>query len=284
MMRQQTALPHEYIDVGRLWNGKTGNYDKDSKPKDLIVLHSMAGSMQGTIAHFSNPATIPSAHYGIGYDGRIVQFLPEDVTSYNAGVYSVNQRSISLENEDFGNNQAVRPEVLYDTNSKLVADISMAWGIPLDREHVKIHRDFVNTACPGNLDIDRIIRQARIIAQQARPAAATGTIGVDPTVFTNVVTKSSEYDEVWKALRLPEELKGNVGSHKVVLDAINQRITEAAMRATTPPTATPAPQVPAPSPAIESPSVQSVPLLKKDVWEMLKALFGRRKRGVTVNA
>jgi len=44
-------------------------------PHPLIVLHTMAGSLAGTLAHFQNPDTQVSSHYGVGRKGEIYQYV-----------------------------------------------------------------------------------------------------------------------------------------------------------------------------------------------------------------
>ena len=56
----------------------------------------------------------------------------------------------------------------------LIAEIAARWEIPLDREHVIGHREmFAAKDCPGNLDVERLIAEARdFAARAAGPAVA----------------------------------------------------------------------------------------------------------------
>lgn len=274
-MREQTPLPHQYIFIGRLWNDvlKIGNYDTSRSPIDTIVMHSMDGSMAGTLAHFQNPAVIPSAHYGIDMNGGIVQYLPETVTAYHCGNYAVNQRSIGIEHEDQGNNQIDRPDALYESSAKLLADLSVAYSIPLDRDHVKLHNEIIATACPGNLDVDRIIARAKQLIQPAEEPLHDYQI--KPSVFTAMVTKSTEYDALWAELKLDQSIKANPGSHQVILSAIQAQISAARNSIPAVPTqpslpvtpSTPvAPVIPA-QPVAASPAAQAnAPIAATSIW------------------
>lgn len=270
-MREQTALPHTNIYVGRLWNQVTqkGNFSKDKVTNDMIVLHSMAGSVAGSTAHFQNPNTIPSAQYGIGLDGSITQWLPEDVTAYHANNYSVNQRSIGIEHEDLGNNKMVRTDVLYETSAQLVADIAKFYGIPLDREHVKKHNEITSTECPGTLDIDRIINRAKqLLAVPPAPSAEPlHQYEMPESVFNGMVTEGSEYGEIWKALGLDPNFKTHPGSHKVILEYIAQKVAEA--RVTTP-AGTQTQPVTTPTPSIQTPPKQSNSVWQKNLFQLLR--------------
>ena len=260
-MREQTALPHDYIFVGRPWTGATGNFDTSRSPIDMIVLHTMVGTLTGSTAHFKNSTVNTSAHYGIDSNGQLVQWIPESATAYHAGRYEVNQRSIGIEHEDLGQPNNPRPDALYQASSRLVADIAKTYNIKLDRDHVKKHNEIVATNCPGSLDIDRILAGAKALLQ---PTEATHQYELPPSVFTAMVTKSSEYDEIWKALKLPEELKGNVGSHKLIIDFFNQKLTEARMLPSNPVYV-----VPTPPAAPEIPQPQSKSVWKTDIKDML---------------
>jgi hypothetical protein len=282
-MREQTTLPHNNVYIGRLWNPATqkGNFDNSRATIDTIVLHSMDGTLQGSTAHFQNPDTIPSAHYGIDFGGSITQWLPENVTAYHAGEYSWNQRSIGVEHEDMANNQIVRPDTLYETSAKLIAEISAFYNIPLDREHIKKHNEISATACPGSLDIDRIINRAKVLLALPQEEQLHD-YQLKPSVFTNMVTKSSEYDELWKTLLLDPSLKGNPGSHKLILDLFTAKLTEARNAQPQIPVVSPALPVTPTVPTTEVPPSQPVSIWRTDVIQTLKDILASL-RGARAN-
>ena len=157
MKREETTLPNTEFTTA------TGNFDKTRKPIDRIVIHTTVGSLQSAINRFGTRGTNVSAHYIIDVDGKLYQGLEEYYTAYHSGNYEMNQRSIGIEHVDNGNYTAPRPDALYDTSSKLVADICTFYNIPCDRKHIIKHNEVAATGCPHNLDIDRIIRQAQAI-------------------------------------------------------------------------------------------------------------------------
>ncbi len=114
---------------------------------------------EGAIRRFKDPASILSAHYVIGSDGRIAQLVSEDDTAYHAGVYSVNERSIGIEHEA---GPAMPPsDRLYAASAQLHAEIASRHGLALEvGTTVLPHRAIVPTECPGTLDLDRIVREA----------------------------------------------------------------------------------------------------------------------------
>lgn len=66
---------------------------------DRIVVHLMAGTLQGTAAWFGNPASQVSAHYGVGANGEVHEYVNGVHTAWHAGDASMNRRSIGVEHE-----------------------------------------------------------------------------------------------------------------------------------------------------------------------------------------
>jgi N-acetyl-anhydromuramyl-L-alanine amidase AmpD len=145
------------------WRGPVpaSNYTvgRDGNGVELIVDHWTVVMFDGAIRRFLNPASILSAHYVIGSDGRIAQLVSEDDTAYHAGVFSVNQRSIGIEHEA---GPAMPPsDALYAASARLHADIAARHGLALQvGATVLPHHAIVPTECPGTLDLDRIVREA----------------------------------------------------------------------------------------------------------------------------
>jgi len=132
---------------------------RDGSSVELIVDHWTVVMFEGAIRRFLNPASILSAHYVIGSDGRIAQLVSEVDTAYHAGVFSVNQRSIGIEHEA---GPAMPPsDALYAASAQLHAEIASRHGLALEvGTTVLPHHAIVPTECPGTLDLDRIVREA----------------------------------------------------------------------------------------------------------------------------
>jgi N-acetylmuramoyl-L-alanine amidase len=146
------------------WRGPvpSSNYDigRGGNRVELIVDHWTVVMLEAAVRRFTNPASILSAHYIIGRDGRIVQLVSEDDTAFHAGNYSVNQRSIGIEHEA---GPAMPPtDALYAASVRLHVEIASRHGLDLAvGETVLPHRAIVPTECPGTLDLERIVREAR---------------------------------------------------------------------------------------------------------------------------
>lgn len=217
-----------------LYNKTTnkGNYDKTSFKKDRVVIHTMAGSMEGTNAWFHNENAKVSANYGVSLKGEIVKWVEEHHTSYHSGNYEYNKRSIGIEHED-GTSSAnpqgfnkPRPDALYSAAAELLEDVCYRHGIPLDREHVVKHSEVKkSTSCCGTLDIDRIVREAQAVRTArtsviATPIAAPVLLNevfyqipnkgdINPvngkTYATNPIT--NQWDDTYWAERVEPEIK-----------------------------------------------------------------------------
>jgi hypothetical protein len=172
--RKSTNLPHTVLPVAHEWQqaSNLGNWDRQRNPIKYIVMHTMVGNVQGTTAKFGNPEKRSSAHYGIGTDGQIYQWVAEDLTAYHATKLAVNRESIGIEHEDKGKYNDPRPDALYRTSALLVRDICLFYGLPIDSTTIIRHKDVAATACPDALDVERVIREANALgATVAMPSA-----------------------------------------------------------------------------------------------------------------
>lgn len=178
------------------WIGAhSNNYSagRDGKAVQYIVLHWIVGSLTSADKTFSDGRRKASAHYGIG-GLEVHQYVSEDNTAWHCGNFDFNQRSIGIEHE--GGPDLPISDNTYLTSSKLVSEIATRYNIPLDREHIRGHREISATQCPGTLDIDRVIREARQHLQQHPHTGKTVTL--DGAKFTELVTKATKYDELVK--------------------------------------------------------------------------------------
>lgn len=142
-----------------LWTGSP-NFTKGraGKPIQYIVVHHMAGTIEAADAVFQDTVRDTSAHYGIARDGRVHQYVLETDTAYQAGVYDINQRSIGIEHEDL--NADDYTELEYETSAALIRDICKRYNLPINANTIRPHHAFTPTACPGSLDLSRLIQLA----------------------------------------------------------------------------------------------------------------------------
>lgn len=162
---------NSYRNPRATWRGSpnytTNRAGHDMSQPSWIVLHTMVGTMAGADARFQQSSQQASAHYGVGLDGRLVQWVDEKDAAWTNGAtgrggVGDNLDSITLEHEDGGDYNGPRTPALYAASSALVRDVCLRYGVPIDRQHIIGHREctYAQTSCPDALDVDRIVAAA----------------------------------------------------------------------------------------------------------------------------
>lgn len=128
---------------------------------EVIVIHIMDGSLVGTDNWFASPESQVSAHYGIGQQGEVHQYVKEKDTAYHAGVVSnptfklykagvsPNLYTIGIEHE--GVSVSVWSAAMKKASAELIKALCERWGIPIDRDHIIGHYQVRSTKpnCPA---------------------------------------------------------------------------------------------------------------------------------------
>ncbi len=149
---------------------------------EAIVIHIISGSLESAKAQFADPASQLSAHYGVGRDGAVLQFVEEEDTAFHAGIVvsptwkgmrgglNPNLYTIGIEHE--GGPTDTWTDAQYNASAQLVAEIAGRLAIPLDPDHIVLHQEIrASKACPGGqFDRDKLI----VLAKQAVPAPPNG--------------------------------------------------------------------------------------------------------------
>ena len=142
-----------------------------------IVVHTAVGTLGGTVSWFALPDSGVSAHFVVGLDGQLASVVAEEDTARHAGRphdstapflpqdVDPNQVTLGIEFvDDRDPNGVIRPDAQYATGAELLWALGLRWSIPLDRDHVVGHREIDGSqTCPGNLDIDRLLREANAL-------------------------------------------------------------------------------------------------------------------------
>ncbi|MGH2684650.1 MAG: glycosyltransferase, partial [Actinomycetota bacterium] len=87
----------------------------------------------------------------------------EDRASHVAGAGGddPNLWTLGVEFEDGGDPQSERTDRQYRVGARLLREIAGRWSFPIDERHVLRHRELdARKACPGGLDVPRLIREA----------------------------------------------------------------------------------------------------------------------------
>lgn len=167
---------------------------------EAIVIHVMEGTLSGTDTWFGSGKSQVSAHYGVGVNGEVHQYVQETDTAWHAGrvhfptwklikpagtgnFINPNLYTIGIEHE--GNESSEWTPAMYSADAELVASICQRWNIPLDREHIIGHREIYSLkTCPGTVvSLDNIIALARRYMGVPDPADIVASEG---TVVTSV--------------------------------------------------------------------------------------------------
>ncbi len=142
---------------GIVWKGSPNHYTgRNGYGVTHITLHIMVGYLAGTDSTFANSASQASAHYGIGADGTIHQYVSERDGSYSDANFVSNNSTISIEHEGGMSNGAVCTQACIDASARLCADIARRYGwkkLWHDglKGNVWLHREIPGTdhaACP----------------------------------------------------------------------------------------------------------------------------------------
>lgn len=158
------------------WIGSPNHYQgRNGYAITHITLHIMVGYLNGTDSVFNHPGGA-SAHYGIGGDGSIHQYVDEANGSWSDANYASNNSTISIEHEG-GMNGIPCTQACMDTSAKLCADIARRhgwtrlWHDGLNG-NIWLHREIPGTdhagcpdRAPNGLDINYIINKANRLLQ-----------------------------------------------------------------------------------------------------------------------
>ncbi len=155
--------------VINFWAGRSGY-----KP-EAFVIHIAEGTLEGGYAWFNNPSSQVSAHYMVGKDGRIWQFVKLEDTAWHAGGVdnpnwsllkagvNPNLYTIGIEHEGFTGQPWTN--AMYNASAELIGTIGREWGIKVDRDHIIGHYQLnsVNRSnCPGSgVDMNKLVSMAQ---------------------------------------------------------------------------------------------------------------------------
>jgi N-acetyl-anhydromuramyl-L-alanine amidase AmpD len=114
-----------------------------------IVIHVEEGTEEGTAATFCSPQAHASAHFGIGKDGKIDQFVLESRCAWHAGNLAVNRTSIGIELEGFVADLGANftPAMLSSLKG-LIAYLADKYGLVLTRKTLIGHSEVPDPTDP----------------------------------------------------------------------------------------------------------------------------------------
>jgi N-acetyl-anhydromuramyl-L-alanine amidase AmpD len=182
----------DYPRAARFVASPAFNAARSGQTVDRIVIHiTDAPTTSSTVNHFTAPGAQASAHYLVGQDGEVVQFVAETDTAWHAK--GVNSRSVGIEHVAIKKGGVDYPrangtkqhfdhlpptDTQYCESAALVSYLCEKYGLTPDRTTIIGHREAdprtSHTSCPDgawNWDhfMDLVINRYCV----AQPAAAT---------------------------------------------------------------------------------------------------------------
>lgn len=214
---------------GIAWIGSPNHYNgRGGYHVDHITLHIMVGYLTSTDNFFQLPASTASAHYGIGGDGTIHQYVDESNGSWSDANYASNNSTISIEHEG-GMEGVPCTQACMDASAALCADIAQRYGwdhLWHDgiNGNIWLHREVPGTdhaGCPdlalNGLDVNYVINKANEILQggdimttaQVTEALYTAKGNDGRNIFDSVIqTRNELKDRATEALYTAKGLDG----------------------------------------------------------------------------
>jgi len=145
-----------------------------------ITFHYIVGDAGGARARFNTPNEQVSATYIIGSNGAIFNSVAEEHCAWADGNSESNNMTISIEHAG-GHPSVPYTAQMYAASAQLVAYLIDKYKINDFKRHRDVSRS--PTACPGELDCERIINEARrLIASNNPPPAPQPAPKPTPTI------------------------------------------------------------------------------------------------------
>lgn len=210
------------------WVGSPNHYNgRNGHTISHITLHIMVGTLAGTDSVFQRTG-YASAHYGIGGNGEIHQYVSESDGSWSDANYASNNSTVSIEHEG-GMAGVPCTRACMDASARLCADIARRqswdhlWYDGLNG-NVWLHREIPGTdhagcpdLAPNGLDVNYVINKANEILQegdtmttaQIAEALYTAKGNDGRNIFDSVIqTRNELKDRATEALYTAKGLDG----------------------------------------------------------------------------
>lgn len=143
LLQQQATRGTLHSEPAIIWKGSPNFWPRRRGYQPLaIVVHTTSGTLAAADSWFANPSSQVSAHFGVGLDGVIHQYVGSADAAWSNGVLEAghtwpgtpgvnpNLETISIETEDLG--RATRPV----SEEQLLAVLSL--GRLMQRRHPSI--------------------------------------------------------------------------------------------------------------------------------------------------
>ncbi|VXB29149.1 N-acetylmuramoyl-L-alanine amidase [Pseudoclavibacter sp. 8L] len=151
-------------------SGNGGQFSNRAARVDrFIVHHAATASLSAVLSMMSTGSRQVSASYVIK-DGQVIGVVPEEKRAWTSGSAAWDGRAITVEtcNSQTGDASGWPiSEASYESLARLIADCATRYGFPINRDTVIGHRELYSrygasyaTACPGGINLDRLVTLA----------------------------------------------------------------------------------------------------------------------------
>ena len=174
------------------------NSGKRTKSIDRITPHCIVGqlSVESLGSWFYKESTQASSNYGIGFDGRVGLYVPEDTRSWCSSSNANDQRAVTIECASERRSPYEMNDKVYNKLVMLCADIcrrngkskllyfadkdyTLAYEPKEDEMILTVHRWFSSTDCPGDWLMERLPTLATQVTTQI-PLTTGTALDVEP--------------------------------------------------------------------------------------------------------
>lgn len=187
---------------------------------DRITPHCVVGqfSVENMGKLFSSTERKASSNYGIGNDGRIGMFVPENMRSWCSSSWANDQRAVTIECASDATAPYAMNYAVYNSLIELCVDICKRNGktvllwlgtkektlsyLPKSNEMVlTVHRWFANKSCPGNWLYSRLGSLAESVTKELSRTVKPGNnlYRVQVGAFRNKQNAENYLDKIKKA-------------------------------------------------------------------------------------
>lgn len=157
---------------------------------EAIVLHRSGGTLDEFRGRFTDAAASTSAHYVVGQDGSVVQYVNEQDTAFHAGLVvnpvwtglkpatNPNFYTIGIELEGVATDAVTEDQA--EACAALIADVAARCDIPIDAGHLVLHSEIrASRDCPGSgFDRAEMVQRALFAASTAAPFPLEGSVSI----------------------------------------------------------------------------------------------------------
>ena len=178
------------VDYTRLSPNNSG---KRTMKIDRITPHCVVGqcSVETLGRIFSSPDKKASSNYGIGSDGRVGMYVPENKRSWCSSSASNDQRAVTIECASDTKEPYTMNKKVYNQLVKLCIDIckrngknkllwlgdkkkTLAYSPKPNEMVLTVHRWFANKSCPGNWLYSRLGSLAKAVTKELSSTTEPG--------------------------------------------------------------------------------------------------------------